>query len=1072
MRTAETRLINQCTYTPVVNSPEIGDDIPGFVAKQPFLKQNILAVVLDEPQKSQFLFDQLPDVDEKIKLAVEEMWKGDNASVAEILNEIDAEEIISFAMNVLEVERSLLQTARQDVEEVVVSVVEEEHSASVVTQVGRIVQEAEEAVASAVESDTEVAEEFRRELKDLQETINAIVLEQGTGESAVTEVRGEMVAAEEKMVSVAEDKGMSPDVVAQVRREMGTLQQSVAAVVGRVAITHAKVTTKLAESYPQSAAFLTALGLPATLRYSEDPLARHFSANYPEEVGTREVYDGDLEWLWEYAGMVEVYEGYFERLREEIGIAKVYEECLEWQEYLNRKKEQALQALLETMKVEPVGYLHLERLQFTPIGYERGELVYTLPLLPGETIRLSYREWSRTESEYTKLVATSLETAAEDALTEKSELSQSLRTEQQHSSAFNASVSTSGGFGPVNISTSVGYNSQNSDSRSREHTARHSREITKKASSRAKKEHKISFRVTTEYEVEEESYREIVNPLDRAVRWDFHRLMKKWRIDLFRYDVRLTYDIVIPEPGSYLLRKYILLKGLTDELAKPNPFDLAPTGIDDKNYTELAEQYGIYLEGPLDETVHIFARAENKYVESMPESGYDTLELSLPEGYEFESWEAHPCPHPGGYIFHIDPLEAENSSRLEAGYKLSNHYVWRYRYTFRGYLDGSWVTADEGETLTLDIYVTGKLSDRSFREWQMRCFEQLADAAKAQHESRQLRLRRLRDDLLGELSRDDALMLRKIEKEEIMKGVLRWVLGPAFSFYPLDLPPLSLDTSGQLEYYEESTALVHDTFEMPDPWARSVKKDFHTPMLRHGEIIRFLHHAIEWESVNYVMYPYFWTDDPRWDFKQFLYHDDYVHRSFLRAGAARVVLTLRPGYEKAFLSFMETGKLGELLSEGHSSYPYMTVADELKHMAGTSYPYTPSAADEYPVTYVVKPGDTLEEIAATFGVTVEAIVEANNIEDPDHIEVGQVLVIPNNLVDTWYEFTPTGALDVVEGTIISRHITYVVQPGDTLGEIAARFGVTVQAIVKANRIEDPDHIQVGQVLVIPTPDGE
>ena len=45
-------------------------------------------------------------------------------------------------------------------------------------------------------------------------------------------------------------------------------------------------------------------------------------------------------------------------------------------------------------KVEPGGYLHLERLNFTPIGYERGELVYSLPLTPGETVRLSHREWS------------------------------------------------------------------------------------------------------------------------------------------------------------------------------------------------------------------------------------------------------------------------------------------------------------------------------------------------------------------------------------------------------------------------------------------------------------------------------------------------------------------------------------------------------------------------------------------------------------------------------------------------------------------------------------------------------
>jgi len=48
-------------------------------------------------------------------------------------------------------------------------------------------------------------------------------------------------------------------------------------------------------------------------------------------------------------------------------------------------------------------------------------------------------------------------------------------------------------------------------------------------------------------------------------------------------------------------------------------------------------------------------------------------------------------------------------------------------------------------------------------------------------------------------------------------------------------------------------------------------------------------------------------------------------------------------------------------------------------------------------------------------------------------------------------------------------ITYTVQPGDTLAKIAAEFGVTVEAIVEANEIEDPSLINVGQVLVIPQP---
>jgi hypothetical protein len=80
------------------------------------------------------------------------------------------------------------------------------------------------------------------------------------------------------------------------------------------------------------------------------------------------------------------------------------------------------------------------------------------------------------------------------------------------------------------------------------------------------------------------------------------------------------------------------------------------------------------------------------------------------------------------------------------------------------------------------------------------------------------------------------------------------------------------------------------------------------------------------------------------------------------------VLTIRPGFEKAFLTFMENGSLDEL----DLGAEYISVADELKALATTNYAYTPSANEEN----------------------------------------------PNNLVDTWYEFTPTGALDVNAGATL------------------------------------------------------
>jgi len=45
---------------------------------------------------------------------------------------------------------------------------------------------------------------------------------------------------------------------------------------------------------------------------------------------------------------------------------------------------------------------------------------------------------------------------------------------------------------------------------------------------------------------------------------------------------------------------------------------------------------------------------------------------------------------------------------------------------------------------------------------------------------------------------------------------------------------------------------------------------------------------------------------------------------------------------------------------------------------------------------------------------------------------------------------------------------YVVQPGDTLSALAVEFGTTVDEIMAANGLTDPDALMVGQTLIIPS----
>jgi LysM repeat protein len=106
--------------------------------------------------------------------------------------------------------------------------------------------------------------------------------------------------------------------------------------------------------------------------------------------------------------------------------------------------------------------------------------------------------------------------------------------------------------------------------------------------------------------------------------------------------------------------------------------------------------------------------------------------------------------------------------------------------------------------------------------------------------------------------------------------------------------------------------------------------------------------------------------------------------------------------------------------------------------------------------YVVQPGDTLSEIALQHGLTVDEIVRANDIENPNLIIAGQVLVIPGR---------SQAAAGAETETNEGRH--YIVREGDTLGEIALHHRMTVAELVEANDIENPNRIVPGQVIFIP-----
>ena len=174
----------------------------------------------------------------------------------------------------------------------------------------------------------------------------------------------------------------------------------------------------------------------------------------------------------------------------------------------------------------------------------------------------------------------------------------------------------------------------------------------------------------------------------------------------------------------------------------------------------------------------------------------------------------------------------------------------------------------------------------------------------------------------------------------------------------------------------------------------------------------------------------------------------------------------------------------------------------------TLWPVSALAGDG---TYMVNPGDTLAKIAAAHGASIAALMQANDIKNPDLISTGQKLTVPgagaasansapvaaaNSTAATAsvaasvtapvsaVSPAPVAALvaappGVAPSAVTSAQSaaaaaepspaggTYTVKPGDSLAKIAATTGTTVAALMQANGISNANLVYTGQRLVIP-----
>jgi hypothetical protein len=642
---------------------------------------------------------------------------------------------------------------------------------------------------------------------------------------------------------------------------------------------------------------------------------------------------------------------------------------------------------LTQRNLQPIGLLHLEQVVITPLQVERGELVYSLPLAPNERVTLAHKEWTLREEEYSRFVQDRFEHYSERGVAEQNELASASRSENEHSKSLSMSKPVVPGAAtiadPVDTQTVADVTKE---TQSQERSSRDTRAITEQASSLAVRDQKISFTVTTVAGTQDFTAQLFENKNNNHVMLiDYFRRMRKWSNQLCRTGIRLTYDVVLPDPGRRLRERWMEVKALEDQINAPFVLDIAPSTYDallpshlgagttatipaisigggspatvDAAYLDgLARAYGVTI--PPAPPASMTVEEQHAVTDAAPEKPLSfSLTVPVPDDYRVDRmWMGGRAADTGDADMRI--VTEFRNQRVDVPSDGVFHAVELTLPTQMPNKPIVAVLVFKGAVGSVRAWAEVVPTGAGWRKWRATAVSAIRQAAFSQYNETRERLRQRRAALLRELEAPDTLTLRRIEREQVMRLVLEWLF-PDFA-------------QGAQVYKDSAT-------QKPEGWQ---------PAMEYGEYIKFVHQAIDWDNALVLLYPYFWDHPDRHAVKLFLDHPDAGHREFLRAGAARVILALTPGFENPVISLLDKGHLGELADSSR-------FADVIDQVQAAHAAYT-ALLDR--------------ELKAGGGGANGAVPpDENGDGDGDAMPARAV---PGVLIGQWEEWTPTSALDM------------------------------------------------------------
>lgn len=553
--------------------------------------------------------------------------------------------------------------------------------------------------------------------------------------------------------------------------------------------------------------------------------------------------------------------------------------------------------------VRPAGIIDLLLVKQQLKGYETSDVSHIANMLKGEKTERIHRKRLETETITFVETETTIETEKSLETADRFEMKRESEASLAEETAVKGSLEVKGKYGPTVEFKAAGEASWKRKSEESEKAANTvAREVTQKASEKITERVLRRETLRINRQVEETNMHSFDNTTGTGhISGVYQWVTKVYEAQVFNYGPRTIYDIMIPEPGAFLLEVFRRRRTAALELEKPPAFEITPDQLDEDNYQTYITLYRATDVKPPPEPYATETYDFNTGGEDKDQEFTNSTRIQIPEGYQAIR------AHVGVVVavwdeWNVDVVIGQHLLRYRSGtgrmqnVGLSNE---------TGSVPFAMVTDLVGD-IGIGIEIYCQATERAYDLWKAETHAKLINAYEARLSEYEAKLAELESEAPAEIDSGPSARNKALMMDEVKKACISILTEQHFDMFDaIDIGGAGLP---QIDFAEATSE---------------------------GDYVRFFEQAFEWEFMSWVPYAYFWGRKSTWLDKVVIEDDDKEFQDFLKAGYIRVQVPIRPGFVDAvdhFRLFGDTWQGGPLPSVSDDTY--LPIAEEIAERLG------------------------------------------------------------------------------------------------------------------------------------------